>query len=83
MLGLAAVDVAHNGNDGVVLGVVLLMEGLNVVQRYGADALLAAVGRFAVGMAGVVELGLLAVGDVGRIALRLAQREYGAILQAF
>ena len=76
------VHIAHQQYDGIVLRVILAVELFDVAQLHGADALLAAVGGFAVWVAAVIQTGVFALGQITGIGLRLFQRYHGLVLQA-
>ena len=76
------VHIAHQQYDGVVLRVILAVELFDVAQLHGANALLAAVGGFAVWVAAVIQTGVFALGQIAGIGLRLFQRYHGLVLQA-
>ena len=72
--GLTAVDVADDGDVGVVFGVVAAVELRQVFKRDAVDALFAAARAVGIGMAAVVEQGYGAAGEKTGIAEALLQR---------
>ena len=72
--GLTAVDVADDGDVGVVFGVVAAVELRQVFKRDAVDALFAAARAVGIGMAAVVKQGYGAAGEKTGIAEALLQR---------